>query len=95
MRNFAITLVTLLTLTFSAEALAAGPVFNDEGARVDNSGSMRELTFDDGEDLEGEVLRLDESILHYNRGRDFNSLISIKMHFIPQLIKLSLDAPFA
>ena len=94
----ALTALTTLTLSLGlvvlpSEAHAADPVYNDEGALVDTSGPMKELTFEDGDSLEGEVLRLDESVLYYNRGRNHASLIPIKWNFIPELIALSWDAP--
>ncbi len=98
MRKLFITTITALTLgtTFgsSATAMAADPVYNDEGAIVDTSGPTKKLTFEDGEFLDGEVLRLDETILYNNRGRHHESLITIKMSFVPELIELSWDAPF-
>lgn len=89
-------LAALMTLAIATPAMAnTGPTYvNDEGALVDDSGATRKLLFEDGESLEGEVLRLDDDILYSNRGRHFRSLITFRQTFIPQLIKLSLDAPF-
>ena len=94
MRKLLITLTTAFTLFAPMSAMAAGPVLNDEGAIVDTSGPVKQLTFEDGETLDGEVLRLDETILMNNRGRHHSSLITIRMNFLPQLIRLSWDAPF-
>lgn len=91
---FTSTLVALSLMTAPSIASAADPVYNDEGALVDTSGPTKELTFEDGEYLDGEVLRLDETILRNNRGRHHTSLISIRMSFVPELIKLSWDAPY-
>ena len=56
------TLTLCLGMAFMAsEARAADPVYNDEGALVDTSGPIKELTFEEGDTLEGEVLRLDEN----------------------------------
>ena len=63
MKKILITLAAAFTLSTPVSAFAADPVFNDEGARVDTSGPTKKLTFDDGEFLDGEVLRLDESVL--------------------------------
>jgi hypothetical protein len=75
------------------QALAAEPIYNDEGALVDTSGPMKELTFVDGDTLEGEVLGLVGDDIYSPRGRHHASLIPIKFHFIPELIALSWDAP--
>lgn len=89
------TLTLCLSMTFVAsEARAADPVYNDEGALVDTSGPVKKLLFEDGDTLEGEVLRLDQDIIYSPRGRHHNSLIPIKYDFIPELIALSWDAPW-
>jgi hypothetical protein len=94
MRKFITTIAALVTLSVAVPAAAAtGPVYNDEGAIVDTSGPTKRLLFEEGETLEGEVLRLDETTLYSNRGRHHKSLISIKSDFIYELIMLSLDTP--
>lgn len=90
---FAVTTATTLALMASSTAHAAGPVYNDEGALVDDSGPMRELTFEEGDTLEGEVLSMDNPFIVGSSDRRFQSLITIKWNFVPELIELSWDAP--
>ena len=95
MRSIFTTFTAVMILGVSSTASAAGPdrYYNDEGAVVDDSGPVRRVLFEDGEELEGEVLRLEEDILYSNRGRHHRSLIPIKYTFIRELVRLSLDTP--
>lgn len=90
-----LTILTLAACFFAApnQAQAADPVFNDEGAIVTYKGGTRELSFVEGDTLEGEVLRFDGANLYSTRGRHHASLIPIKFHFIPELITMTWDAP--
>ena len=97
-----ITTAHILSLAVLATSLVALPVQaaparpdaessrSDEGAKVEPQGSTRLLIFD-GDSLEGEVLSPNGAAVTGRTGVRHASMVGIRPHFIPQLIRQSQD----
>jgi hypothetical protein len=81
------------TTSFAAPAPSdSGASFiNDEGARVTQTGDVREIVIDDGEAIDGESLKPGGEQLYGARGVVHNSMITVRLAFTSQLIRLSDD----
>ena len=85
-----ITLFTALVLSAGAVPQPASDTDADEAARVGDRSGTTIYDFSD-DNVEGEVLSPDGANVA-SRGRvKHASLIEIRPHFIPELIKLALD----
>jgi hypothetical protein len=76
---------------FAAPASGDGSYVNDEGARVTQNGETREIVIDDGESIDGELLRANGEDLSGRPGLTHKNMISIRVNFLSQIIKLSAD----
>ncbi len=90
MSKFLLPLCAALLL-LPAAAFAAPAASNDEGARVDDSGEVRELIFDDGDNVDGETLSPTGAHVGGIRHKELESMITIRPHFLPELVRLSAD----
>lgn len=81
------------TTSFAAPAPAdsGGSYINDEGARITQTGDVRELIIEDGEAIDGESLQPGGEQLYGARGVIHNSMITVRLAFTSQLIRLSDD----
>lgn len=78
-----------------ATAAPAKPVVTDQDAdaaavRGTNKAGVKELTYDD-EELTGESLHPDHQPVPGRRFGTHPSLITLRMHFIPQMLKMATD----
>jgi hypothetical protein len=83
-------------LLFPATSLAApapsdGSYVNDEGSRVIQTGEVREVIIDDGEDIDGELLKAMGEDLNGRAGLTHKNMISVRTNFLSQLLELSTD----
>jgi len=81
-------------LLLPATAAAAPAETNDEGARVVESsqaGIDREVIFDVGDTLDGEVLTATGADVSGTRGIEHSNMIHIRGVFTPELIRLAND----
>ena len=76
---------------FAAPAPNDGSYVNDEGARVIQTGEVRELIIDDGEDIDGELFKAMGEDLNGRPGLTHKNLITLRTNFLSQMIKLSTD----
>lgn len=76
---------------FAAPAPSDGSYVNDEGARVTQTGEVREVIIDDGEDIDGEVFKAMGEDLSGRAGLTHKNMISLRTNFLSQMIKLSTD----
>ena len=76
---------------FAAPAPGDGSYVNDEGARVTQTGDVREIVIDDGEDIDGELFRAMGEDLGGRPPLVHNSMINLRVNFLTQLNKLSAD----
>ncbi len=78
------------TLALASAPAFAAPANSDEAARKGTKGGATVYDFED-DSVEGEVLSPDGALINGRvRGKHAN-MITIKPHFIPQLIKLAND----
>lgn len=81
-------------LLFPATSFAApadGSHINEEGARVIDNGTVREVIIDDGEDIDGELFKAMGEDLSGRPGLVHKNMISIRTNFLMQLSRLSAD----
>jgi hypothetical protein len=82
----------LLLLPTTALAAPAEAPRNDEGATVaERDGGVRELIFDDDDNVDGEVMRANGVDVGGQKAKEHASMIGIRGQFINQLIWLSND----
>lgn len=62
----------------------------DEAARVEGDGPTTEYIFDN-DHLEGEVLNPDGTMVLHRRSPKMPSMLSLRAHFVPELIRLGSD----
>jgi hypothetical protein len=79
------------TTSFSPPAPGAGSPVNDEGAKLTQTGTVRELIFDTGDTVEGETLAPGGANIQGKVNERHRSMISIRGEFLSQLITLSRD----
>ncbi|GEM_PF-1045172 len=96
MRNTLIRLTATATLAISfasGNVLAAPSSDADSSARVGgNPGGGGSTVYDfEDDDVDGEILSPDGANLSARANSKFASMITIRPHFIPELIKLSND----
>lgn len=84
-------LLLLPATSFAAPAPGAGSPANDEGAKVTQTDTVRELIFDTGDSVEGETLKPGGANIQGKVNKRHRSMISIRGEFLPQLITLSRD----
>ena len=87
MRTSLLTIAALMLVSASANAQ---PATADESARVKNSRGSTVYDFED-DDVDGEILSPDGANLSSRIGTKHASMITIRPHFIPELIKMSHD----
>ncbi len=88
-----IRLAVLLALALSPAAAAAAPANDqdaDEAARRTGPGQSKEFIYDD-EEIDGDSLRPDHQSVHARPPSKHHSLITIREHFIPQLLAMATD----
>ena len=81
---------TLSNVAAAAPAKAQAEV--EEGARAvtKSAGQTRELVYDD-EEIDGESLRPDHERIDFRPPGKHPSLIQVRAHFIPQLLRMATD----
>lgn len=85
-------LLPLCAALFLLPATAsAAPERNEEGARVDRSGPVTTLEFDEGDTVDGETLSPTGTHVGGATAKVHRSMITIRGVFTPELIRLSLD----
>ncbi len=87
MRTTLLTIAALMLISLPAMAEPAGA---DESARSGKSGGSTVYDFED-DDVDGEILSPDGANLSSRIGTKHASMITIRPHFIPELIKMSND----
>ena len=91
MRTTIFTVASLAVALFSMPALAA-PADADESARSDAAGEGGATVYDfEDDDVDGEILSPEGANLSSRLGNKHASMISIRPHFIAELIKMSYD----
>ena len=78
-------------LLLPSVAFAAPAEANEEGATVNNEGPVRELIFEIGDELQGEVLEPGGTNVGGAVAKKHATMIGIRGEFIPELIALSYD----
>jgi hypothetical protein len=87
----ALLLLPTTALAAPASAAASAPR-NDEGAAVqERDGGVRELIFDEEDNVDGEVLRSNGVDIGGQKAKEHASMIGIRGQFINHLIWLSND----
>jgi hypothetical protein len=81
----------LLLLPTAATAAPAQTGLTDEGGKVQDNGSVREIIFDKDDNIDGEVLSPGGVNVGGRVAKIHKSMIGIRGEFIPQLIQLSND----
>jgi hypothetical protein len=76
---------------FAAPSPSDGSYVNDEGARVTQTGEVREIVIDDGEEIDGELFKAMGEDLGGRPPVAHKSLISLRVNFLTQLNRLSAD----
>ena len=87
MSSLALVPTLLLLLAPASEA----PPRSDEGAAIRERGNLRELIYDELDEVEGVVLSPDHDNVSARTRTYFGSLIRIRGDFRSQLIELSSD----
>lgn len=90
-----LTLLLSTTLAFApraseASAADATPADSDDAAYTGSEGDVSYYKFADDE-LTGEHLSPDGSLIPWRRPPHHESLIDLRAHFIPELVRLVLD----
>ncbi len=89
----ALTLSATLASPVSAPPAQADPLGDqdaDAAALVDEGPISRHYKFD-GDQLTGEVLKPDGTMIMHRRAAKHPSLISVRDHFLPELMALALN----
>lgn len=84
---------TFLSLVLALAPAAEAPANNedaDDAARVSSSGETTVYEYAD-EELTGDVLSPDGHLIPWRRPATHPSLIDLRGHFLPELVRLSLD----
>ena len=86
------TLATALTpaLATAAPATTTAADDADAAAKRGSSGGVRELTYGDDEVL-GEMMRSDHERIDFRPPGKHPSMIKVRAHFIPQLLRMATD----
>jgi hypothetical protein len=92
MSTLTLLLTTILTLAPQAEPRTEAPtgVDADEAARKGSDGAVSYYEFAN-EELTGEHLSPDGSLIPWRQPAHHPSLIDLRGHFLPELVRLSLD----
>ena len=83
-------LLTIAALMLVSVPAYAAPADADEAARSGSSGGATVYDFED-DDVDGEILSPEGANLSSRIGTKHASMITIRPHFIPELIKMSHD----